>query len=231
MRRARAFHAIAAIVLTGAVFAGLPAVASADTAAMGLLKQAGAAAVQHRLTWLASLQNRVASATHLTSGDRASLDSLLSQDVTGLTALGAKIQADTDMTTLRNDVRTIADGYRVYVLVTPQVHLTIAADRVDAIATLFTPIEHKLQAAIDAAKAKGKDVAAAQAALDDLKAKVSAAHGAVTHVPSEVMALTPQGYPGNRSTLLAARASLQDARGDLRAARADVTTVLNDLRG
>ena len=230
MRRSRTFTGITGLVLAGAIVAGIPAVASADTAAMRLLKQAGAAAIQRRLTWLGTLQNRVDSATHLAAGDRSSLDSLLSHDVTGLTALGATIAADTDMTTLRNDVHRIADDYRVYVLVTPQVHLTIAADRVDAIAALFTPIENKLQAAVHTAKAKGKDVTAAQAALDDLKAKVAGADAAVSHVPSQVLVLTPEGYPANRSTLLAARASLQTARGDLSAARSDITTVLNDLR-
>jgi hypothetical protein len=117
----------------------------------------------------------------------------------------------------------------VYVLVTPQVHLTIAADRVAYIATLFSPVEAKLQAAIDKAKAHGKNVAAAQAADDDLKAKVTAASAAVSGVPAEVLALTPAGYPGNRTTLEAARSSLQTARADLAAARADVTKVVGDL--
>ena len=225
------------IILIGSALAlalTAPAVAGVRTTAMTparmtLLKDRGHLAIQRRLNEIYRLTALVNGAKHLTSADRSALLSKLSSDRSGLQSLDTKIQGDTDGTTLKADLTSIVTAYRIYVLVAPQVHLVVASDRVAAFVTLGDTIAGKIQAAIDAAKGKGKDVKAAQAALNDMKKQLADASSAIAGVASNVIALTPSGYPGNRSVLISARSSILTARAHLLKARADAHEAMSAL--
>ena len=230
MKTARIFILTAALALT----ATAPAVAGPRTvgmtaARMAYLKARGHLAIQARLNELDRLSALVSDAKHLTDTDRSALTSKLSSDRTGLQSLDSKIQADTDATTLRSDLESIVTAYRIYVLVAPQVHIAIAADRVSAFIALGNTIAAKIQSKIDAAKASGKNVAAAQAALNDMKRQLQRAASAISGVADEVIALTPSGYPGNRTTLESDRDKVLAARAHLLVARTDAHTAVNHI--
>ena len=198
-------------------------------ARMAFLKARGHIAIQARLNEIDRLSALVAGATHLTASNRSALSSKLSADRSGLQTLDSKIQADSDAATLRADLASIVTAYRIYVLVAPQVHLVVAADRVAAFVALGNTIAQKIQTAIDNAKTAGKNVGAAQAALNDMKKQLQLASSAVAGVAAEVIALTPSGYPANRTTLESARSSILTARAHLVTARADARKALGDL--
>ena len=231
MKAARIFLIAAAV----AVATTAPAVAGPRTtgmtqARMTYLKARGHLAIERRLNELDRLNALVNGAKHLTSTDRSTLLSKLSSSKTGLQALDTKIQGDTDGTTLHNDLQSIVTAYRIYVLVAPQVHIVVASDRIAALVALGNSIAAKIQAKIDAAKGNGKDVKAVQAALDDMKRQLADAMAAINGVADEVIALTPSGYPGNRSMLLNARSSILNARAQLLKGREDAHTAVNALR-
>jgi hypothetical protein len=211
-----------------------PAVAAVRTsgmtqARMTLLKDRGHLAIQRRLNEIDRLTALVSGATHLSESNRSTLLSKLTSDRSGLQALDTKIQGDTDATTLRSDLQSIVTAYRIYVLVAPQVHLVVAADRVAAFVAIGNSIAGQIQTKIDAAKGKGKDIKTAQAMLDDMRKQLADATTAIAGVASNVIALTPSGYPGNRTVLLAARSSILTARAHLAKARADAHTALDAL--
>jgi hypothetical protein len=211
-----------------------PAVASVRTTGMTsvrmtLLKDRGHLAIQRRLNELDRLTALVNGAKHLTSANRSALLSKLSSDRSGLQSLDTKIQGDTDAATLKADLTSIVTAYRIYVLVAPQVHLVVASDRVAAFVALGDTIAGKIQAAIDTAKGKGTDIKAAQAALNDMKKQLQAASAAIAGVASKVIALTPSGYPGNRTTLLSARSAILTARAHLVTERADALAAVTAL--
>jgi hypothetical protein len=234
-RRLVAATALATTLVAGA--AAGPAVAAPPTtsrqrqaAGIAYLKQRGNIEIDRRLGALTTLRGVVTDATHLTDADRRSLLTTIDDDTTGLTALKAKIDNDTDLATARADVKSIVTAYRVYVLLEPKVHLVRAADASSALGDAFGTLATKLQTRIDAAKQAGKDVTAAQAALDDLQAKVADATGKAAPIPGQVVPLTPAGYPGNRPTLVAARGTMLLVKADYEAARTDAKNVVNALR-
>ena len=230
MKTARIFLIAAAVAAaTIAPAAAAPATSGMTSARMAYLKARGHLAIQRRLNEIERLTTLVNGATHLSSANRSALLSKLSSDTSGLQALDTKIQGDTDATTLRTDLESIVTAYRIYVLVAPQVHLVVASDRVAALIDLGNSIASKIQAKIDAAKGNGKDVKAAQAALDDMKKQLADAAAAIGGVAASVIALTPSGYPGNRTTLLSARSSILSARAHLATARADAHAAVNAL--
>jgi hypothetical protein len=176
------------------------------------------AMVGRRLNDLARTNTEVDAAPHLTGPDRSKLDSILTATTTGLMSLKTKIDADDTPVALRTDCRTIVTGYRVYLMVNPQARLVVAADRALAAANALSELANLLQARVARDVAAGKDVSKAKADVIQLTTQAQAAHAAASGVPAGVLALTPAGYPGNRPTLVAARATLATTRGELVAA-------------
>ncbi len=197
---------------------------------MAALKQRGDTEIDRRLGTLTTLKGVVTDAKHLTDADRQALLGQINADTTGLTALRTKIDNDTDLATLRADVRSIVTAYRVYVLLEPQVRLVRAADASVDLAEYFDDLATRLQSRIDAAKGAGKDVTAAQAALDDMIAKVADAKAKATPIPGQEIPLTPAGYPANRPTLVSARGTLLQVKADYETARNDARTVVSALK-
>ena len=203
---------------TTTVAAGRRAEVRSD--AIDALKARGDYEIDRRLHTLADLTKRVQNAEHLTAANRDALTQQLAAETSGLTALRAKIDADTDLATLRADLRDIVTQYRVYLLMDPKVHLVVAADRALAAADAFDKVFAKLDGKL------GVD----QAKLADAKAKVADARKQAGGVPGSVIPLQPPDYPGNRPTLVSARDNLRTARQDLRAARAEVQQLVDAAR-
>lgn len=101
--------------------------------------------IDHRVS---SLDKTIAAvqAKSFLGSDQASMVSEMQTDVTGLQALDAKIQADTDLTTALQDRASIFTGFRVYYLVLPVVSDITQADwysnfKVPAINSQITQVQ------------------------------------------------------------------------------------------
>jgi hypothetical protein len=235
----RAATTILAILLTAilgvaaaqtTLAAGTTPTSPASALTPSTIKQHCEAAISRRLTSLSDLQNRVGGASVLTAAHRSALLGIIGSDRSGLSALEAKIAADTSASQLRADCQDIVTGYRVYVLVVPQVHLTIAADRVDFVDDKIQGLHGKLEVALQGCSAGPAECQAAEQAFDDLQSKVRQSNQAVAGVAAEVLGLTPAGYPGNAAVLDAARTSVQNAHTALEDARHDITIIRQALR-
>ena len=241
--------AIGSVAPTFAVQAPSPLVPEASTSAAGArpcrpeaiaardngvgnLRTLGDCEIDQRLDTITKLQARVAGAAALTVADRAALQSQLTADTSGLTALRAAIDGDTDVHVLKADLRKIATDFRVYLLMAPKVADVIAADNeLAAVARLDTQAT-KLQARIDADTAAGKDVTGAQADLDAMTAKVAQVSPLVAGIPAAVLPLTPTQYNAGtaKPILVSSRTSLQAGRGLLAGARADARACVAALK-
>ena len=235
---------LSAAALTGALLLVAPTAAMASTRAtsartpdaagarrdVGTVKARAHEAISSRLQTLARLTSRVHDNRYLSDAHRAALTDLFAAQTRGLTALDAKIQADTDLETLKADVKSIVTDYRVYLLTVPKTHLVIGADTELAAAAKLDQVAARLQTKIDAAAAAGKDVTAAQSHLDAMKAKVGEVRAAASGVPDSVLPLVPQDYPGNKPALEAAQTSLKTGRSSLQSARELARQVVTDLK-
>jgi len=218
----------AANTLTAAAAAGAPA-SPTPTANLAALKARCNTAVQQRLGALGADAQFVTRAGSLTKADGTALQGQIGADQLGLTALDVTIQGDATLQQAHTDCAGIVTAYRVYVLEEPKIHEVIAADGVTAANGIFTGLEPQLQQLITASNAPPAHTAAAQAALNDLEAKVTAATTSISGVRASVINLLPSGYPGNAIVLKSAAANIATARGDLHGARADIDTVIGQL--
>jgi hypothetical protein len=232
-----------AVLVSGAA---LPGVALADTSPstsapspgqdsagqdrLAAIQANAATAIAKRL---ASLNQAIPAVTNnkaITDADRAALLGTLSGDVSGLTALGQTIAADTTAKQAAADSQRIFTDYRVYALMLPKAHYAAAADDLTGtVLPKLTDAQTRLSALLAGADA-GKNTPAVQAAMSDLAAQITAITSATSGLASTVLAYTPAQYNANHDLLSPARASLTTARADAKTARADVATVVKALQ-
>ena len=196
------------------------------------LRAFGACEIGRRMTTLSQLSSVVAAAKGLTSSDASTLSGYIGASRSGLTRLKATLDAETRLPAARADILRIVAGYRVYVLLGPQVRLTIAADSELALKPHFDQMAATLAGRISAAQAGGKDVATAQAALDAMNAAVGAAAGLAAPVRAQLLSLTVAKYNagGAAPVIRNARTALIQARNDFKSAAQDGRNVLAALK-
>lgn len=178
------------------------------------------AAVKKRLVTIDRLTTALAARPHVSDAHRATLSATYTSDTSGLTAVDAKVQADTTCGQAVADGRTVVTDYRVYLLLVPQTHLVAATDTGTYAAGQLSAAEPKVQTAIDALT-DPQEKASAQAKLDDMTAKVDAATTAMSGVADAMLALKPADIPAQLATFDGYRAKVASARQDLRQAIAD----------
>ena len=192
-------------------------------------------AITTRINSLNTLAARIAGMKNVTAAEQASLSSEVQTQISDLTTLKAKIDADTDIATARTDAKTITDGYRIYAMVIPRGYIVASSDRVTTIVGLMNTIQAKLQARITTAQTAGKDVSALQTAMTDMTAKLSDATTQATNAQSSVVLLVPdQGSTtiasSNKAAIQASRADIKTATSDLKTVRTDIQTIMNGLK-
>lgn len=186
--------------------------------------------ITRRINQLNIINIRLGTIKHLTDAQKSAFSSQISTEIANLKTLETKIDADTDLPTLKTDVQSIVTSYRVFALFIPQIQMIGAADRILNVADMMNDLAAKLAKRINDAKNAGHSAANLQTILTDMQNKIADAKTQANNVISSVAGLTPAGYPGNKSTLQSARAMLQTARQDLVAAGQDAKQIIQGLR-
>lgn len=151
--------------------------------------QKGDAAIAERIADLNKRITALDGQTHLTAEQIAIIKAPLVNAIAAMNAAKAKLDADTDLATAKADYAAIFKDNRINMVILPQ-ERAIKSTSLDGyrLAT-STAYSVELQAKIDAAKALGKDVTAAQAALDAGKAKLATVSTKITYELSEAAKL------------------------------------------
>jgi hypothetical protein len=191
--------------------------------------------IDRRIKSLTDLSSRVSNMAKVSADFKQNLATNINNQVTALTTLKAKIDADTDGDTLKADIKTVSQAYRVYMLVIPQSRIAAAADREAQLISMMAGLGTKLQARIQQAQTAGADVTALVTALSDMGTQLG---NAQTHAQTAVTSsatLTPDN--GDQTQMKANTTALQNARKEivaaqqaLVAARKDADTIVKGLK-
>lgn len=194
------------------------------------LKQRADTEIDRRITALNGLITQVGTLKKLTNAQKAEFSSSIQTQINFLNSLKIKIDADTDLTTLKADVKSIIDSYRIFLVFMPQIRFLAAADRLSVVASDLNTVSAKLQARINNSQALGKDVTQLSLWISDLNSKTADAQSLSNSITEEVISLTPQGYPGNKTTLEDARSKLKTGEADVKIARQDGLSIISQLK-
>jgi hypothetical protein len=204
--------------------------ASADTV-LDTAKKVTTARIDGRLATLKAEGLAVRAAARLSASHKATLEGILAGSTSGLEALRAKVQGETTLDAVKADTRAMVDDYRVYLLVTPQVRLTIVADVEAASIVVLQDAHATLAAAIEAAQQAGKDVSAAKEQLAVLGTQIDAAKTGLAGVADGLLKVEPgPDEAAIRSAVNAARSELLSVRSSIRQAAAAAKATRDLLR-
>ena len=207
-----------------------PKNSTAQNNVMENLKSRADQEITRRVTSLTELITKINGLKKLSQANKTDLVDKVQAEITALNALKVKIDADADLTTLRTDVKSIVQSYRVYAFFIPQIRILSAADMMSQTTDNLTTLATKLESLISKSGATGANLTSLQTYLADMKAKLKVASDAYQAVETEVLALTPAGYPTNKTTLEDARAKLKAGSIALKAARDDAKQIIKILR-
>lgn len=184
--------------------------------------------ITRRISAINALIARINGMKRLADSDKTNLLNIANSMISELNTLKAKIDANTDLATLKTDRQSIFTQYRIYMLFMPQLRIFVAADRVDDSVDLIEQVITKFQAVVTTDTQKGL-LSDAQGKLDDAKKQAQSAIDAVKN-------LKPDGgndgiASTNKQALLSAKNFLMAALSDLQASRLDLTKVRSSLKG
>ncbi len=189
-----------------------------------------AAAIVVRQTALRRVLASAASSKTIVPADQAVLTALLTQALTGMNALAAKVPTDTTAAEVAADQTEMVQTYRVLALQVPAGDMVLAADLAAAIETDMAARLPALQALLAPAANQASPVpSSVKTAFTDFQRELTAAQSATGGVSSSLLALLPGSYPGNQSVLTSARSDLANVRRDLGLAVTDLNTIVTTV--
>jgi hypothetical protein len=222
----------AALVLTGPVAAFAESPSGPSSSAKPLVDQIRARcldAVDARLHSLDTASAQVKGAAHLSDGHRTTLQSQLQANSTGLRALEAKIQTETDPAKLKSECASVINDFRIDELVIPRTRFVVEADNDVWGAGQLSVRADQLQKEIDAARKAGKDLAKADKDLAAMRASIANARSQAFPVPDSVLGFQPKDWNADHHILDPAKNALRQADAALASAAQLGETTADDL--
>lgn len=210
--------------------------AEARTAArIEMAKKRANQELDRRIDRLTNVGSRAGFMKRVGEAEKKNISGFTSAEVEKLNALKTKIAAETDLESVKTDIKSIKQSYRIFALVVPQLHIRAAADKVITTADLLGSLRAKLSAKIEEAKTAGKDVVALTALLTDFDAKIADAKTSAQSTIAKIASLVPdngdeQKFKSNKKILGEARELLKVGEKDLKAAREDAKKIANALK-
>ncbi|GJM38502.1 MAG: hypothetical protein DHS20C19_18690 [Acidimicrobiales bacterium] len=197
--------------------------AESEEHSLPTLKRRCHEAIDTRLDDLAKAQARVENVVALTPAHELAIDGIIDATQTGLTVLQNQVEAADEPQAVVRLCATVAPGYRVYLVVLPQTHLTVGADRSQAAVRAGSDVIDQLDEALERADAAGVDITEAQALRDQALVHLDAANAANDGIADAVLAVTPESFNNGAGgpVLDAARGDLRTTHAELQASSAD----------
>lgn len=185
--------------------------------------------IARRIGALTNLQSRITAMKKVSEEQKDALRSTIKNQIADMNSLKVKIDADTNLPALNEDMKTITKSYRIYVLVIPKGIITAAADRILTITEMMAALGGKFDVRISEAKTAGKDTASVETILKEYNSKVQDAESQARSALDEIASLKPDD--GNQAILESNRKTLQDARAKIVAAQKDLAIATQNAKG
>lgn len=218
----------ASVVLPTAVLAAPATPAATRCTTVQCVISFGDTQITNRLNALSTLNTKATkehTAGHISDAIFNSVAGDVNNDTQGLTQLKAKLDAETDITAARQDVRNMYWQFRVYAVVLPRDYREIWYGVMSFVDQKFRALQPKIENAINHAPASER--AQLDQLYSDYKAQLQEAESQLDAAQGQFAALTVSNYNNARTVYDTA---LADTRTDEQTAHRDVHQAASDLR-
>jgi hypothetical protein len=161
---------------------------------------------------------------HITQDQANALLAYTGEGQTDMTQIKAKLDADTDATTARADVKAIFENYRIFAVLLPKAHFGLWADIATNVKDKLRDLQPKIQDAIS--KAPASEQQQLNSLFSDFQAQLSEAESQLDAAQGQYATLTIQTYNTDPTTY---KTAFEDCRNDLKAAHTAIKQSASDL--
>jgi hypothetical protein len=193
----------------------IPALTQFQKAQLSLENRITARQVQ-----LVLLGTEIADAANVTPADRTALGTIITNEQAALVTDYTNAQAATSDSQLATIAQAMIGDERVYLVVTAQTNLVMAADNDTVVESGYTGLASEISPLVSELNRTRASVL-----LANINAEVTAATSLTTGVSAGALALTPTGYPGNETQIQTYTTQLGEVSHDLGVARSDVKAI------
>lgn len=187
----------------------------------------GDTAITNRLNSLNTLNTKVTNqlnAGHLTSAQASKLQGDVTTNSSGLNQLKAKLDAETDISAARQDVKNIYLQFRIYAVVLPRDYNTAWLDMLQNVDGKLRAVQPKIEWAVDHAPAS--EQGQLNTLYSDFKAQLQEGESQIDAAQGQIATLTPANFDNAKSVYTTA---WTDFRSDTKTAHADIHSAAADL--
>jgi len=194
------------------------------------LKELGVMLIENRISLLAKLKTRIQGMESLTAEEKNKLTSDIDTNIADLNTLKTKIAADTDLATLKADIKSIFEKFRVYMVVAPRNLGQSSTKQGMYILGRLEAIERQLQTMLDQNKNAGKDTSSIQLLIDQVNAKLADAKTQLAIAEEKFKLMTPANTEAAKTARDAGKAAMKQAKQDLKDAHSLLKQISEKLK-
>ncbi|HUD44814.1 MAG TPA: hypothetical protein VMR41_04685 [Patescibacteria group bacterium] len=165
------------------------------TTALSVLHTRCDTEITNRISSLNNSTAKINAINKLTESQKQQYLTSIQTNVSGLTTLKAKCDADTDASTLTADTKSVFSTFRVYAVFMPQTSLLVAADKLSTTAGQLSDLATKFQTRLS--EAQSANVTTLQSLLTDMQTQITTAQTQANSVISQVSPVQPTTYNAN----------------------------------
>lgn len=187
----------------------------------------GDTAITNRLNSLNTLNTKVTNqlnAKRITDSQASGLRNDATNNQNGLNQLKGKLDAETQISAARQDVRSIYTRFRIYLVVLPRDYNILWLDALQNVDGKLRALQPKIEQAID--HAPSSEQGQLKTLYNDFKAQLQEAESQIDAAQGQVATLTPANFDNDRPVYTTA---WTDFRNDIKTAHADVRSAASDL--
>lgn len=155
----------------------------------------------------------------------------LQANIDGLKNLKAKIEGDTDLETLKEDVRSIFTDYRIFLVVLPRNHARFAGSRLNTIINhRLEKLDERLDTIVSRFQEQGKDTATLESLIELYENQVSLAQAKIAEADAKFVLMSPSDVETAREYLSQGREYLDECRTGILSAKETLRQIAAEIK-
>lgn len=186
--------------------------------------------IDKRIDELTKLITRINAAGRLSADDKAAIIADLNTTIAGLRTLKSKIGSDTVIDTLKADIRSIFEKFRVFAVVMPRAEGLSGINKIKTVLGKLQAAGDRVSKLIDKAVAGGADTAKISLLFTDYQTKLADAKVQLDAATVKFNAMKVNDPTAAKTLFQDGKALLKKAKEDLRAAHKDLKEIIALLR-
>jgi len=198
------------------------------------LQRLGTTMIDKRINALSRGQTLLAESVYIDDKIKKTLNEQLRENINNLTQLKASIEQQTELLALKDEVRSIINEYRIYLVVIPQVHGLAVINKEETLISKLKTVQDTTEVTLAELVAAGYSTDEIQLVVDEAITNITNAESHITPAKSFFERMTIEDWKGaidlkrdGKQEIVAIRKELRSAKQNFHKAAVAIKKLIN----